>query len=136
MEIYLLRHGQAVSEQEDPARPLSREGVEQIQASASAIRRLGLVFDVNEDGSLVASSMDPDDIVNSRGDILIGGEPIGIERTVGDEPVPTAPPVIQARNGVGTRNVATAHTAKPGRPAVAPSLTSSVPTEPWSPYPL
>jgi len=46
MEIYLLRHGQAVSEQEDPARPLSRDGVEQIQASASAIRRLGLVFDV------------------------------------------------------------------------------------------
>ena len=46
MEIYLMQHGQAVSEQEDPARPLSREGVEQIQASASALRRLGLAFDV------------------------------------------------------------------------------------------
>ncbi len=46
MEIYLMQHGQAVSDQEDPARPLSREGVEQIRFSARAVQRLGLSFDV------------------------------------------------------------------------------------------
>lgn len=46
MELYFMQHGQAVSEQEDPAKPLSREGVAQIQASAQAIHRLGLAFDV------------------------------------------------------------------------------------------
>lgn len=46
MELYLMQHGQAVSGQEDPARPLSREGVEQVQLSARAIQRLGLSFDV------------------------------------------------------------------------------------------
>ncbi len=46
MEIYFMQHGQAVSDQEDPARPLSREGVAQIQLSAKAVQRLGLAFDV------------------------------------------------------------------------------------------
>jgi len=46
MELYFMQHGQAVSEQEDPARPLSREGVEQSQLSAKAIQRMGLAFDV------------------------------------------------------------------------------------------
>ena len=46
MELYFMQHGQAVSEQEDPAKPLSREGVAQIQASAKAMHRLGLAFDV------------------------------------------------------------------------------------------
>ena len=46
MELYFMQHGQAVSELEDPARPLSREGVTQSQASARAIQRLGIVFDV------------------------------------------------------------------------------------------
>ena len=41
-----MQHGQAVDEQEDPARPLSRDGVSQIQASARAIQRLGLAFDI------------------------------------------------------------------------------------------
>ena len=46
MELYFMQHGQAVSEQEDPARPLSREGVTQCQLSAKAIQRMGLAFDV------------------------------------------------------------------------------------------
>jgi phosphohistidine phosphatase len=46
MELYFMQHGQAVTEQEDPTRPLSREGVEQIKASASAIQKLGVSFDV------------------------------------------------------------------------------------------
>jgi phosphohistidine phosphatase len=46
MELYLMQHGQAVTEEEDPERPLSREGIAQIQASAAAIRRLGLTFGV------------------------------------------------------------------------------------------
>ncbi|NIQ97903.1 MAG: phosphohistidine phosphatase SixA, partial [Desulfuromonadales bacterium] len=31
MEIYFMQHGQAVGKQEDPARPLSRAGIEQVQ---------------------------------------------------------------------------------------------------------
>jgi len=46
MEIYLMQHGQALSEQEDPERPLSRDGIEQIQLSARAIQKMGLVFDI------------------------------------------------------------------------------------------
>ncbi len=46
MELYLMQHGQAVAKEEDPEQPLSREGIEQIKASAAAIRRLGLHFDV------------------------------------------------------------------------------------------
>ncbi len=87
-----------------------RSGRQRTLASGS----VAVVLDTNEDGSLVASTIDPDDITEYRGDILIIGEPIGIEREVGDEPVPTTPPVLQLRNGVGTRNVATANTAKPG----------------------
>ena len=46
MVIYFMLDGLAVSELEDPARPLSREGVVQIQLSAKAVQRLGLAFDV------------------------------------------------------------------------------------------
>jgi len=46
MNLYLMQHGQALSEQEDPARPLSEEGRRSIRASASALRRMGLHFDV------------------------------------------------------------------------------------------
>lgn len=45
MELYLMQHGQAVSEDENPERPLSREGVTQIQASAAAMKTLGIVPD-------------------------------------------------------------------------------------------
>lgn len=46
MELYLMQHGRAVSEEENPEQPLSREGVAQIQASAAAMKRLGIAFDV------------------------------------------------------------------------------------------
>lgn len=46
MKLYLMQHGKAVSKEQDPARPLSREGVEQIQASARAIQQLGLAFEL------------------------------------------------------------------------------------------
>jgi phosphohistidine phosphatase len=46
MELYLMRHGQAVPESENPEQPLSREGVAQIQASAAAMKRLGITPDV------------------------------------------------------------------------------------------
>jgi len=46
MELYLMQHGQAVPETENPEQPLSREGVAQIQASAAAMKRLGLAFDL------------------------------------------------------------------------------------------
>lgn len=45
MELYLMQHGQAVAEEEDPERPLSREGVAQIQASAAAMKGMGIALD-------------------------------------------------------------------------------------------
>ena len=42
MELYLMRHGQAVTGSENPEQPLSREGVAQIQDSAAAMKRLGM----------------------------------------------------------------------------------------------
>jgi hypothetical protein len=69
---------------------------------SSAVRRtlsaatLGLVLDTDALGALVVGGMDPGDVTQGRGDILIGGEPIGIEREVGGTPVTTVPPVIQA----------------------------------------
>ncbi|PLX74065.1 MAG: phosphohistidine phosphatase SixA [Desulfuromonas sp.] len=46
MKLYLMQHGQALSKQDDPERPLSREGVEQIKWTAKAVHRLGLNFDL------------------------------------------------------------------------------------------
>lgn len=46
MKIYLMQHGLAVSESENPERPLSAAGQDQIQTSAGAIRKMGLRFDV------------------------------------------------------------------------------------------
>ena len=46
MEIYLAQHGVALSQEENPERPLSPDGIAQIQATAKAICRLGLRFDV------------------------------------------------------------------------------------------
>ena len=45
MELYLMRHGEAVLEAENPE-PLSREGVAQIQTAAAAMKRLGIALDV------------------------------------------------------------------------------------------
>ena len=42
MELYLVQHGEAVSEQEDPARPLSARGRREVEAVARAAARIGL----------------------------------------------------------------------------------------------
>ncbi len=69
---------------------------------------------VDADGDVDLASIGKGDATVARGDILIGGEPIGIEREVGGEVLPTAPPVVLYKNGIGTRNMATANTTKPG----------------------
>lgn len=46
MQLYLMQHGQAVPETENPERPLSREGVAQIQTAAAAMKRLGIALDL------------------------------------------------------------------------------------------
>jgi phosphohistidine phosphatase len=46
MQLYLMQHGQAVPETENPEQPLSREGVVQIQASAAAMKKLGIAPDL------------------------------------------------------------------------------------------
>lgn len=46
MEIYLMQHGLAVSEMEDPERPLSAQGRKQIEVSAAAMAKMDLRFDL------------------------------------------------------------------------------------------
>jgi phosphohistidine phosphatase len=46
MELYLLRHGQALSETENPEQPLSKTGVAQIQTTAAAMKQMGMVLDL------------------------------------------------------------------------------------------
>ncbi len=43
MNVFLMRHGQAMAETEDPLQGLSAEGVTQIRASACAMKKLGIV---------------------------------------------------------------------------------------------
>jgi phosphohistidine phosphatase len=45
MQLYLMQHGQALAASENPERPLSREGVATIRATAAALKKLGLAFD-------------------------------------------------------------------------------------------
>ena len=45
MDLYLMRHGEALTAVEDPERSLSPAGVAQVQAAAAALRRLGIVPD-------------------------------------------------------------------------------------------
>lgn len=44
MRLYLMRHGESVSERENPEQPLSRAGIATIQATAAAMKRLDLSF--------------------------------------------------------------------------------------------
>jgi len=46
MQLYLMQHGLAFSQQESPERPLSPEGVTQVRNSAAGIRQLQLRFDL------------------------------------------------------------------------------------------
>jgi phosphohistidine phosphatase len=46
MQLYLMQHGLALSEQEDAERPLSPGGVEQIQDAAAGMKQLRLAFDL------------------------------------------------------------------------------------------
>ena len=46
MEIYLMQHGQAFSEEADPERSLTPEGERQIDKTARALRRMGVTFDL------------------------------------------------------------------------------------------
>lgn len=72
-------------------------------------------FSVSEYGELGLAGADKNEVV-PRGDILIGGEPIGFELTDtnGDGVVTGPPDVIWASNGKGTRDVTTINTGKPG----------------------
>ena len=45
MDIYLIQHAQAKSSEEDPARPLSEEGIANIERIAAHAKRLGLTVD-------------------------------------------------------------------------------------------
>jgi len=45
MELYLMQHGLALTEEEDPDRPLSAAGAAEVRASAAAIVKMGLRFE-------------------------------------------------------------------------------------------
>ncbi len=65
-------------------------------------------FATDEDGDLVLATKPHGEPVSSRGDILIGGEPIGIELTSdtdGDGLI-GGPPAVVMKNGRGTRQTA------------------------------
>lgn len=42
MELYLIQHGEALSESQDPARPLSEKGLADVQKTAALATRLGI----------------------------------------------------------------------------------------------
>ena len=42
MKLYLVQHGEAVSRQEDPKRPLSEQGVQDVQAVAAFLGNAGI----------------------------------------------------------------------------------------------
>jgi phosphohistidine phosphatase len=46
MEIYLMQHGEAYSEDRDPERSLTPEGEEQIHSSGKALKKLGVDVDL------------------------------------------------------------------------------------------
>jgi len=46
MEVYLMQHGKALSEEVDPERSLSPEGENQISASGQALQKMGIGFDL------------------------------------------------------------------------------------------
>ncbi len=46
MEIYLMQHGQAFSEEADPERSLTPDGENQIVVSARALAKMGIGFDL------------------------------------------------------------------------------------------
>lgn len=55
MELYLVQHGQAKSKQEDPARPLSDRGKEEVRKVARHAARIGLkVSEIHHSGKLRA----------------------------------------------------------------------------------
>jgi phosphohistidine phosphatase len=46
MEIYLMQHGEAYSEDQDPERSLSPNGEEQIRSTGKALKKLGVDVDL------------------------------------------------------------------------------------------
>ncbi|MBI5750428.1 MAG: phosphohistidine phosphatase SixA [Nitrospinae bacterium] len=46
MQLYLMQHGQALDEEQDPQRHLSPEGKAQIGRTALALKKMGLSFDL------------------------------------------------------------------------------------------
>ena len=55
MELYLVQHGEAKAEQEDPARPLTDRGRQEVQRVARAAARIGLeIAEIAHSGKLRA----------------------------------------------------------------------------------
>jgi len=44
MKVYLLRHGEALSKEEDPDRHLSERGIDQVRSLGERVKKKGIVF--------------------------------------------------------------------------------------------
>ena len=98
MEIYLMQHGEAYAEAQDPERSLTPGGEDQIRASGKALKKLGVDVD------LIVSS--PKRRARQTAEIMAGelgysGEEIAVTETL--EPLAPAEDAIAYLNGFGDK---------------------------------
>jgi phosphohistidine phosphatase len=66
MQLYLIRHAHAVDADEDPERPLSKRGVEQVESLASFLRRSRLFLPAEFWHSSLARSRQTTELLSQR----------------------------------------------------------------------
>lgn len=97
MDLYLMQHGEAKAESEDPARPLSERGRQEVERVArhAARLRLGIVL-VEHSGKLrarqtaeiVASCLEPRPRVEERAGLAPNDDPDDLARALRDASEP------------------------------------------------
>lgn len=98
MEIYLMQHGEAYPEDQDPERSLTRRGEDQIRSSGKALKKLGVEVD------LIVSS--PKKRARQTAEIVageLGYSREGIRVTEALEPLTPAEGLIAFLKGVGDK---------------------------------
>ncbi len=99
MEIYLMQHGEAYSEDQDPERSLTPEGEGQIHSSGTALKKLGVDVD------LMVSS--PKKRARQTAEVVageLGYSKEGIEVTEALEPLAPSEDLIASLGRFGDRN--------------------------------
>ena len=84
MKLYLVRHGSALSEDQDPARPLSQQGLAEVGCAAGAARGAGVKpaavlhsgkARARQTAELLASALGVDDVRDVGGVLTPNAEP-------------------------------------------------------------